>query len=52
MLEPGYNLQAELLFGKLKLLDDTLKDLNINIDPLVPANVECGESSAKDINKN
>lgn len=47
MLEPGYNLQAELLFGKLKLLDDTLRDLDIKIDPLIPPEAEIGEASSK-----
>ncbi|KAJ0179940.1 hypothetical protein K1T71_004531 [Dendrolimus kikuchii] len=36
MLEPGYNLQAEMLMGKIKILDDALKDLDIKIDPLIP----------------
>lgn len=36
MLEPGYNLQAERLLGKIKILDDALIDLDIKIDPLIP----------------
>lgn len=47
MLEPGYNLQAEKLLGKIKILDDALKDLDIKIDPLVPPEAEVGESSSK-----
>ncbi|CAH2236994.1 jg9487 [Pararge aegeria aegeria] len=45
MLEPGYNLQAEKLLGKIKILDDALKDLDIKIDPLLPRDVEFGDSS-------
>lgn len=34
MLEPGYNLQAEKLLGKIKILDDAIKNLDIKIEPL------------------
>lgn len=53
MLEPGYNLQAEKLLGKIKILDDALKDLDIKIDPLLPCNVEFGDptTSKKKINQ-
>lgn len=53
MLEPGYNLQAERLLGKIKILDDALKDLDIKIDPLMPADVcyEEPSDSKKDINR-
>ncbi|XP_063839606.1 adenylate kinase 7-like [Ostrinia nubilalis] len=47
MLEPGYNLQAEKLLGKIKILDDALKDLDIKIDPLIPPEAEVGESGDK-----
>lgn len=47
MLEPGYNLQAEKLLGKIKILDDALKDLDIKIDPLIPAEADMGESLDK-----
>ncbi|XP_034824612.2 uncharacterized protein yrt [Maniola hyperantus] len=51
MLEPGYNLQAEKLLGKIKILDDALKDLDIKIDPLIPRDVEFGDlPSKKNIN--
>lgn len=40
MLEPGYNLQGERLLGKIKILDEALKDLDIKIDPLMPEDVE------------
>lgn len=40
MLEPGYNLQAEKMLGRIKLLDDALKNLEIKIDPLMPPEVE------------
>lgn len=53
MLEPGYNLQAEKLLGKIKILDDALKDLDIKIDPLLPCDVEFGDptTSKKKINQ-
>lgn len=35
MLDPGYNMQAELLMGKIKILDDALKEINITTEPLV-----------------
>ncbi|XP_075970522.1 uncharacterized protein LOC142972945 [Anticarsia gemmatalis] len=35
MLEPGYNLQAEKLLGKIKILDEAIKDLDIQIEPLL-----------------
>lgn len=35
MLEPGYNFQAEMLLGKIKILDDALQDLEIVIEPLI-----------------
>lgn len=35
MLEPGYNLQAEKLMGKIKILDDALQELDLQIEPLV-----------------
>lgn len=40
MLEPGYNLQAENLLGKIKILDDALKDLDIIIEPLITPECE------------
>ncbi|XP_035458161.2 adenylate kinase 7 isoform X2 [Spodoptera frugiperda] len=40
MLEPGYNLQAEYLLGKIKILDDALKDLDIIIEPLITPECE------------
>ncbi|XP_072940492.1 uncharacterized protein Dpy-30L2 [Epargyreus clarus] len=43
MLEPGYNLQAEKLLGKIKILDDALKDLDIKIDPLLPPEADVEE---------
>ncbi|CAH0727771.1 unnamed protein product, partial [Brenthis ino] len=46
MLEPGYNLQAEKLLGKIKILDDALQDLDIKIEPLMPANVSFGEPNS------
>ncbi|RVE46311.1 hypothetical protein evm_009030 [Chilo suppressalis] len=49
MLEPGYNLQAEKLLGKIKILDDALKDLDIKIEPLLPQEKEEPESSKKNI---
>ncbi|CAH2075250.1 unnamed protein product, partial [Iphiclides podalirius] len=36
MLEPGYNLKAEKLLGKIKMLDEAWKDLDIKIEPLLP----------------
>ena len=52
MLEPGYNLQAEKLLGKIKILDDALQDLDIKIDPLMPPDVCYKEPSdtKRDIN--
>ncbi|KAL4703485.1 hypothetical protein ACJJTC_014355 [Scirpophaga incertulas] len=51
MLEPGFNLQAEKLLGRIKILDDALKDLDIKIDPLGTAEAEISkaESSKKKI---
>lgn len=40
MLEPGFNLQAEKMLGRIKLLDDALKNLEIKIDPLMPPDAE------------
>ncbi|XP_068630658.1 adenylate kinase 7-like [Battus philenor] len=55
MLEPGYNLKAERIMGKIKILDEALKDLNINIEPLLPADVDVnvGEAttSKKEVNR-
>ncbi|XP_023951612.1 adenylate kinase 7 [Bicyclus anynana] len=53
MLEPGYNLQAEKLLGKIKILDDAIKDLDIKIEPLIPKDIEFGEASTskKKINR-
>ncbi|GBP44396.1 Adenylate kinase 7 [Eumeta japonica] len=48
MLEPGYNLQAERLLGKIKILDDALLDLDINIDPLAPPEALIGEVTPSD----
>ncbi|XP_045513960.1 adenylate kinase 7-like isoform X1 [Pieris brassicae] len=50
MLEPGYNLQAEKLLGKIKILDDALKDLDINIDPLLPPEAAVDDTKTKNIN--
>ncbi|XP_052753558.1 adenylate kinase 7-like [Galleria mellonella] len=53
MLEPGYNLQAERLLGKIKIVDDALKELDIKIDPLLPpeAGVDEVYNSKKNINR-
>ncbi|KAJ2946944.1 hypothetical protein O0L34_g16290 [Tuta absoluta] len=40
MLEPGFNLQAELLLGRVKIVDEALKDLDIQIEPLLPPELE------------
>lgn len=40
MLEPGYNLQAEMLLNKIKIFDDELKDLDVKIDLLLPSEIE------------
>ncbi|XP_063361039.1 adenylate kinase 7-like [Cydia amplana] len=40
MLEPGYNLQAEKILGKIKILDDALQDLDVQIEPLAPPEAE------------
>lgn len=40
MLEPGYNLQAEKILGKVKMLDEALKDLDIDIEALIPQEAE------------
>ncbi|XP_014363672.2 adenylate kinase 7 [Papilio machaon] len=40
MLEPGYNLQAEKILGKVKMLDEALKDLDINIEALIPQDAD------------
>ncbi|XP_038210514.1 adenylate kinase 7-like [Zerene cesonia] len=50
MLEPGYNLKAEMLLGKIKILDDALKELDIKIDPLLPPEAAVEETSKKRIN--
>ncbi|XP_050682213.1 adenylate kinase 7-like isoform X2 [Leptidea sinapis] len=50
MLEPGYNLQAEKLLGKIKILDDALKDLDIKIDPLLPPECEVEDPKPHTIN--
>lgn len=50
MLEPGYNLQAEMLLGKIKILDDALKDLDIKIDPLIPSEADVASVSKRNIN--
>ncbi|CAG9785120.1 unnamed protein product [Diatraea saccharalis] len=47
MLEPGYNLQAEKILGKIKILDDALKDLDIKIDPLLPPEAEFEDPTSK-----
>ncbi|CAK1553644.1 unnamed protein product [Leptosia nina] len=52
MLEPGYNLQAEKLLGKIKILDDALKDLDIKIDPLLPPECAVDDPSASRKNIN
>ncbi|CAH2088359.1 unnamed protein product [Euphydryas editha] len=49
MLEPGYNLQAEKLLGKIKILDDALKDLDIKIEPLLPPEVDYEPKPKKNI---
>ncbi|KOB74470.1 Adenylate kinase 7 [Operophtera brumata] len=46
MLEPGYNLQAEKLLGKIKILDDALNDLDIKIDPPIPAEAEIDQATS------
>ncbi|KAG7299423.1 hypothetical protein JYU34_016376 [Plutella xylostella] len=48
MLEPGFNLQAEKLMGKIKLLDDTIENLQIKIDPFLPEEVQYRPSSSGD----
>ncbi|XP_047527068.1 adenylate kinase 7-like [Vanessa atalanta] len=50
MLEPGFNLQAEKILGKIKILDDALKDLDIKIEPLLPPEVDFEFNSKKSIN--
>lgn len=50
MLEPGYNLQAERMLGRIKILDDALKNLEIKIDPLMPNDVEIEEEKKHEIN--
>ncbi|XP_041976402.1 adenylate kinase 7-like isoform X2 [Aricia agestis] len=47
MLEPGFNLQAEMLLKKIKMLDDSMKDLDIKIDPLLPPDVDAGGPTIK-----
>ncbi|XP_063379334.1 adenylate kinase 7-like [Cydia fagiglandana] len=46
MLEPGYNLQAEKILGKIKILDDALQDLDIQIEPLAPPEAELPSPSS------
>lgn len=46
MLEPGYNLKAEKILGKIKLLDKAWKDLDINIEPLLPPDDDFGSDKA------
>lgn len=43
MLEPGFNLQAERMLGRIKLLDDALQNLEIKVDPLMPPEAEVKE---------
>ncbi|XP_026328689.1 adenylate kinase 7-like [Hyposmocoma kahamanoa] len=50
MLEPGFNLQAEKMLGRIKLLDDALKNLEIKIDPLIPSDAEVEEEKKHVIN--
>lgn len=50
MLEPGFNLQAERMLGRIKLLDDALKNLEIKIDPLIPSDAEVEEEKKHVIN--
>ncbi|XP_045493648.1 adenylate kinase 7-like isoform X1 [Colias croceus] len=50
MLEPGYNLKAEMLLGKIKILDDALKELDIKIDPLLPPEAAVEETPKRHIN--
>lgn len=51
MLEPGYNLKAEMLLGRIKILDDALKDLDIQIDPLLPPEAIEENKDKKSINQ-
>ncbi|CAB3242899.1 unnamed protein product [Arctia plantaginis] len=46
MLEPGYNLQAEKLLGKIKILDDAIKNLDIKIEPLFVEVEDTSQSSS------
>lgn len=50
MLEPGYNLQAERMLGRIKILDDALKNLEIKIEPLMPQDAEIEEEKKHEIN--
>lgn len=50
MLEPGYNLQAEQMLGRIKILDEALKNLDIKIDPLLPPEAEIDEEKKHVIN--
>lgn len=52
MLEPGYNLQAEKLLGKIKILDDAIKDLDIQIEPLLPDLDDKEETKKAPVNLN
>ncbi|CAG5040039.1 unnamed protein product [Parnassius apollo] len=52
MLEPGYNLKAEKILGKIKILDDALKDLDIKIDPLMPPELEIDANEASTSKRN
>ncbi|XP_049866241.1 adenylate kinase 7-like [Pectinophora gossypiella] len=47
MLEPGYNLQAEMLLGRVKMLDEALRGLDIKIDPLIPPELRIEEDPTK-----
>lgn len=47
MLEPGYNFQAEKLLGKIKILDDALKDLDIVIEPLMSPEAKGDDGPSK-----
>lgn len=52
MLEPGYNLQAERILGKIKILDEALQDLDIKIDPLVPPEADLESAATSKLNMN
>ncbi|KAI8428835.1 hypothetical protein MSG28_007490 [Choristoneura fumiferana] len=50
MLEPGYNLQAERILGKIKILDEALQELDIKIDPLVPPEADLESAATSKLN--